>query len=80
MTINPDIMDTFCAVLGEKYRDTVTEKTTIDDIEEWDSYSFIELVYALEKRFNIQFSAEEIAEMIEVKKINDMVEMKVAKL
>ena len=72
MTIEPGVLDAFCQTLGEKYRDSVTLETTIDDIPEWDSYSFIEFIFSLEERFGIEFSPDEIGDMIEMRKIDEM--------
>lgn len=51
----------------EIFRDTfdiddlvVTNETTADDVEEWDSLSHVQLVVALEKHFNIKFTSREI--------------------
>ncbi|MBR3078920.1 MAG: acyl carrier protein [Prevotella sp.] len=38
----------------------LTDETTADDVEEWDSLSHVQLVVALEKAFNIKFTSREI--------------------
>ena len=38
----------------------LTATTTSEDIEEWDSLTHIQLIVAIERYFNINFTAEEI--------------------
>lgn len=39
---------------------TVNDETTADDIEDWDSLEHINLVVAVEKKFNIKFNMGEV--------------------
>lgn len=45
---------------------SLTEDTTADDIEEWDSLSHIQLIVAIEKGFGIKLSAREVRELADV--------------
>ena len=38
----------------------LSDDTTADDVEEWDSLSHVQLVVALEKAFGIKFTSREI--------------------
>ena len=55
--------------LNEIFRDifddaiTVTETSTADDLEDWDSFAHIQLVLAIEKDFGMKFAMDEVIQM-----------------
>lgn len=51
---------------------TVSDSTTADDIEDWDSLEHINLVVATEKEFGIKFNMGEVARM---KNVGEMVDI-----
>jgi len=50
----------------------VDEKTTADDIEDWDSLEHINLVVAIEKQFSMKFTMGEVTSM---KNVGEMVDI-----
>ncbi len=42
----------------------ITEETSPDTVEKWDSLGHMNLVFALEEEFNIQFNETQIIEMM----------------
>ena len=70
--------------MNEVFRDvfddediTVTDETTADDIEDWDSLEHINLVNAIEQEFDIKFTMGEIVSM---KNVGEMADLIIAKL
>ena len=54
----------------------LTDCTTADDIEEWDSLSHVQLVVAIEKAFGIKFTALEIMKWKNVGELVDSIAQK----
>lgn len=54
----------------------VTEETTSDDIEDWDSFEHIMLVVAIEQKFKIKFN---IGEVNMLRNVGEMVDVILAK-
>ncbi|MGB0870302.1 MAG: acyl carrier protein [Flavobacteriales bacterium] len=54
----------------------LSENTTADDVEDWDSLTHIQLIVATEKKFNIKFTAQEIRNLANVGEYCDLVHSK----
>lgn len=55
----------------------LSEETTAEDIEGWDSMEQINLVVAIQKKFNIQFNVEEVNAMSNIGEMADLILKKV---
>ena len=72
MNIN-EIIPRLNEVFRDVFDDTtiiVNEKTTSDDIEDWDSLAHINLVAAVENEFCLRFKMREVSSM---KNVGDMI-------
>jgi acyl carrier protein len=56
---------------------TLSDATTADDYDEWDSLSHIQLVVALEKAFGIRFTSREIMSWKNVGELVDSIQSRV---
>lgn len=54
----------------------LTDETTADDVEEWDSLSHVQLVAAMEEAFGIEFKSREILSWENIRDLIDSIEKK----
>lgn len=52
--------------------DQIDDSSTMENIDSWDSLRHMELVLAIEQRFKVEFTAEELLELSGVKEIKQM--------
>jgi acyl carrier protein len=52
----------------------LSDGTTADDVEEWDSLSHVQLIVAIEKAFDIKFTSNEILSWNNVGELIDSIE------
>ena len=70
--------------LNEVFRDvfddddiTVTDTTTADDIEDWDSLEHINLIAAVEQEFGMKFN---MGQVVSMKNVGEMADIIIANL
>jgi acyl carrier protein len=56
----------------------ITESTTSQDIEDWDSLEHINLIVAMEKTFKVKFDITEVALLKNVGEMVDLIERKIS--
>jgi len=72
--LNKALEDYLCENFGDQYRGELTLETTMEDIPEWDSMSFIGLIVGLETRFGVSIGPHEAVEMTKVGAIQAFLE------
>ena len=55
---------------------SLTEATTAKDVDDWDSLNHVQLVYAIEQRFRIEFNAIEVQTWKNVGQMIESIQMK----
>ena len=75
MNLETRIKDIMVAVFSAD-ADKITENSTVENLENWDSLRHINLVVALEEEFEIEFLFEEIGELISFEHILSVIKNK----
>lgn len=57
---------------------TVSEQTTANDIEDWDSLEHINLIVSVEEAFDMKFSMGQVVSMKDVGAMVDIIEQTIA--
>lgn len=74
--------DEVLAIMQEIFRDIfednsilINDDTDAEDIDEWDSFNHINLVAAIEQKFEIKFA---LGELQELENVGDMIKLMIA--
>lgn len=71
--LDAKIINIFCGLYGENYRGSLTPETSMNDIPEWDSNTFLDFVMALEDEYNVTFTDEEATQMFQLGHVQRLV-------
>jgi acyl carrier protein len=75
--LNKQLFSRVATIAGDVFsipESSLTEMSSPDTIETWDSLHHLSLVVALEQEFDIQFSPEEVEQLLSVELIIALVE------
>ncbi len=78
MTRN-ELLEAVAEILRDIFDDDtleVTESTCSDDVEDWDSLEQINILVAIQDRFGIQFSLDDVSDLKDVGDTLDLIESK----
>lgn len=76
--MNEAIRSVMCKVFGLD-ADAITDETSSDTIEKWDSMRHMSLVLALEEEFSVQFEDTEIPNLLSYRQIVEAIARKTVK-
>ncbi len=74
-----ETLDRVCELFQEIFDDdelTVTRLTTAADVEGWDSLMHVNIIVAAEHRFGVRFSSSEVAKLLNVGQLVDLIDGK----
>ena len=74
-----EILNTITGIMRDVFDEDdleVSEETSAEDVEEWDSLSHVRLIVAIERKFGFKFKNSEIESLKNVGDLVNMVETK----
>ena len=75
-----EILNTLISIFAETLDEDIiqlTEQTTAEDVEGWDSLSHVQIVVAVERKFKLRFTSREIQSW---KNIGELIDSIISKL
>lgn len=66
----------FAVVFGDEVAAGITQDSTMDDVDAWDSLSFINVMMEIERRYEISISPDEAVYLTGVGKIQELLAKK----
>lgn len=75
-----ELLEAVAEILRDIFDDDtleVTESTCSDDVEDWDSLEQINILVAIQDRFGIQFSLDDVSDLKDVGDTLDLIESKI---
>jgi acyl carrier protein len=79
--IKADVMNKLTTIMQELFENSslvVTEETSGDDVDEWDSLTHIGLIDSIEKEFKVKFGLGELMKLKNVGQMADLIIKKTA--
>ena len=56
----------------------LSRETTAADVDEWDSLMHVNLILAAEREFSIRFTSTEVAQLLDIGGLVDLIDSKIA--
>jgi acyl carrier protein len=75
IVVDEEVKDIMADLL-EIAKDEITDNTSFEDTESWDSLKHMEIIGSLEEKYDVLFTADEIVAMLSVKKIKEFLKEK----
>jgi acyl carrier protein len=75
----PEILATLVKLAQKTFDEddlTFSEKTSFEEIDEWDSLNHMHMVVAMEKAFSLRFDLGELKRLVHVSDLVDIIERK----